>query len=116
VFVATAAASILLAVLLAYAAVRKLSHRAPVVDSYRRVGVPEDKLNALAVILLSGAAGLLAGLWWAPIGVAAATGVVCYFIVAAGFHVRAGDARNLLTPIALGVLAAAVLALRLATL
>jgi hypothetical protein len=116
VFAATAAVSILLAALLVFAAARKLSHRESVVRSYQRVGVPEDKLNALAAILLSGAAGLLAGLWWAPIGVAAAAGAVCYFIVAAGFHVRAHDTGNLPTPLVLAVLAAAALALRLATL
>lgn len=115
-FAATAAVSILLAALLVFAAVRKLSHREPVVRGYLRVGVPEDKLNALAALLLAGAAGLLAGLWWPPIGIAAAAGVVCYFLVAAGFHVRAGDTRNLPTPVTLAVLAAAALALRIATL
>ena len=115
-FTATAIVSILLAALLVFAAVRKLSHREPVVRSYLRVGVPEDRLNPLAAILLAGAAGLLAGLWWAPIGVAAAAGVVCYFVVAAGFHVHARDTRNLPTPLTFAVLAAVALWLRVATL
>ena len=54
--------------------------------SYAMVGVPEDKLNSLAVILLAGAAGLFAGLFWEPIGVAAAVGVVCYFVLAVAAH------------------------------
>lgn len=114
-FVATVVASALLAALLATAAIRKLSHRPAVVQSYLRVGVPEERLNQLAVILLAGAAGVLLGLWWAPIGVAATAGVICYFAGAIGFHIRAGDARHLPTPFAFAVLAATALLLRLAT-
>jgi hypothetical protein len=115
-FVATAIVSVLLAALLALAAIRKLTHQERIVQSYLRVGVPEDKLNYLAIILLTGAAGLILGLLWAPIGVAAAIGVICYFIGAVAFHLRANDAKNLPTPVALAVLAAVALALRFATL
>jgi hypothetical protein len=113
--VAAAMVSVLLAALLAWSAVRKLGHQEEVVRSYVRVGVPEDKLNTLAMILLAGTAGLILGLAWAPIGVAAA-GVVCYFLVAIAFHIRAHDMTNLPTPLTYAVLATAVLALRLATL
>jgi DoxX-like family len=108
--------SLLLAALLAFAAIRKLSHQEQVVQSYLRAGVPEDKLDALAIVLLTGAAGLILGLLWAPIGVAAAIGVVCYFIVAIAFHIRADDAKHLPTPVALVAIAGVTLALRLATL
>jgi len=114
-FPATVAVSVLLAAALAYSAVRKLGHRPEVVRTYVRVGVPEDKLNHLAVVLLAGAAGLLAGLLWAPLGIAAAIGVTCYFILAIGFHIRARDLSNLPTPLILAVLAAVTLVLRLAT-
>ena len=114
--VAAAMVSVLLAALLAWSAVRKLGHQEEVVRSYVRVGVPEDKLNTLAMILLAGTAGLILGLAWAPIGVAAAAGVVCYFLVAIAFHIRAHDMTNLPTPLTYAVLATAVLALRLATL
>ena len=114
--VATAIVSLLLAALLAFAAARKLSHRETVVQTYVRVGVPEDKLDYLAMILLAGAAGLLLGLLWAPIGVAAAIGVICYFIVAIASHIRAHDERNLPTPLAIALIAVAALVLQLATL
>ena len=109
----TTAVPVLLAALMALAAFRKLTHRQPVVESYARVGVPEGRLDSLAVILLLGAAGLVLGLRWAPLGIAAAAGALCYFVVAAAFHVRAGDARSLPVPLALAVLAVAALALRL---
>ena len=105
--------SVVLAAPLVIAAIRKLSHSEDVVRSYARVGVPEDKLNSLAVILLAGAAGLIAGLFWTPIGVAAAIGVVCYFALAVTAHVRFHDERNLPTPLVILLLAAVVLILRI---
>jgi DoxX-like family len=113
---ATAVVSALLALAMAYSAVRKLSHHEEYIGGYLRVGVPEDKLNYLATILIAGAAGLILGLFWAPLGVAAAIGVVLYFGTAIAFHIRADDAKNMPTPLALLVLGAAVLALQLATL
>jgi DoxX-like protein len=108
--------SILLAALMAFAAVRKLGHREEVVATYTRVGVPEDRLDQLAVVLLAGAAGLLVGLAWPPLGVAAAAGTVAYFLLAIRAHLRHDDRANLPTPVVMELLAVAVLALRLATL
>jgi hypothetical protein len=113
---ATAIVSALLASAMAYSAVRKLSHQEKYIGGYLRVGVPEDKLNYLALILIAGAAGLILGLFWAPIGVAAAIGVIVYFSTAVAFHIRADDARNLPTPLTLLVLGTVALALQLATL
>ena len=112
--VATASVSILFAALLAFSAIRKLSHEPDVVRAYGRAGVPEDKLNHLALTLLAGAAGLCLGLLWEPIGVAAALALVVYFLVAIAFHIRAGDAAHLPTPILMEALAAAALVLQLA--
>src|SRR3954454_20216846 len=98
-YIAAAATSLLLAALVVFAAARKLTHRAEVVDAYARAGVPEDKLNLLTLILLAGATGLIAGVLWAPIGVAASGAFVVYFIVAIGFLIRSGDAENLPTPL-----------------
>jgi hypothetical protein len=107
--------SLLLAVLLVFAAARKLSHSEPVVRSYLRVGVPPDKLNYLAFILLAAAAGLITGVLWTPVGIAAAAGLACYFGLAVAAHIRADDAKNLPTPIVMLALAIAALVLRLAT-
>jgi hypothetical protein len=113
---ATTIVSALLAAILAAAAVRKLSHREEVVASYERVGVPPERLDHLALILLAGAAGLVIGLFWAPIGIAAAIGVICYFVLAIVAHVRHHDERHLPTPVAIEVLAVATLTLRVASL
>jgi len=115
VFIATVVVSALLAFALTGSAGMKLSHREQVVRGYTALGVPEDKLNYLAFLLLAGSAGLVVGLFWAPIGIAAAIGLVCYFLLAVAVHIRANDAKHLAVPLALAVLAAVALVLRLAT-
>ena len=114
-FAVLVAVTAVLAALLGYTAVGKMSHRPEVVRSYARVGVPENRLNQLALVLVAGAAGIVFGLVWPPIGVAAGIGLVGYFLLAIGAHVRSADARHLPTPVLMLVLAAAVLALRIAT-
>jgi hypothetical protein len=49
----------------------------------------------LAACELVGAAGLLLGLVWPPIGMAAAVGLVVYFACAVGAHLRVGDVRGI---------------------
>ena len=114
-FTVTAIVSILLAAMLTLSAIRKLSHREDVVETYVRVGVPADRLDHLAIILLAGAAGVIAGLFWAPIGVAAGIGLVVYFLLAIAAHIRADDEEHIAPPLVLEVAAAGALALRLAT-
>jgi hypothetical protein len=108
---AAAVVSLVLAGLLAYSAVRKLSHSPDVVASYALAGVPEERLNLLAGVLLVGAAALVAGVFLTPLGIAAAAALVLYFLVAMSFHVRAGDAEHLPTPLVMWLLAAAALVL-----
>jgi DoxX-like family len=108
----SAIVTVLLAAILAFAAIRKLTHREDVVAAYAKVGVPEERLNHLALILLLGAAGLLLGLAWKPIGVAAGAGVVVYFVLAIAAHLRHDDTASLPTPIAIEALALAALAMQ----
>jgi len=55
------------------------------------VGVPEGKVWLLAGAEIAGAAGLIAGLWLWPLGVAAAAGVALYFVGAVSAHLRKYD-------------------------
>jgi DoxX-like family len=114
-FIGAVALTLLVAVLITYAAIRKLSHRPEVVESYARAGVPESRLNLLAATLLAGAAGLVLGLFWAPLGIAAAVALAIYFLVALGFHLRAADLENVGTPALIELLTLAGLGLRLAS-
>jgi DoxX-like family len=109
--VAIAAVSLPLAALLVFTALRKLSHRPAVVATYTRVGVPEDKLNLLAALLLAGAAGLVVGLFATPVGVVTAAALVAYFALAIGAHLRARDSAHAFTPALFLLLALAALVL-----
>jgi uncharacterized membrane protein YbjE (DUF340 family) len=108
-FASAAIVSSLLAALLAFSAIRKLSHRPEIVATYTRVGVPEDKLDYLALLLVAGSAGLVTGLFWGPLGVAAAAALVVYFLLAIGAHIRADDAVHLPTPVVIELMAVAAL-------
>jgi hypothetical protein len=93
-----------------------LTHRPKVVEDYRRAGVPERWLNWLAALLLASAVGLVVGHWWPLAGIVSTSGLTAYFVLAVGFHVRAKDTANAVTPLVLMILAATALGLRLAAL
>jgi DoxX-like family len=110
-YVALVVVSVLLAALITFSAALKLTHRPNVVESYRTAGVPETWLNGLAALLLAAAAGLVIGIWWPIAGIAAAAGLVAYFVLAVVFHIRSKDTAHMFTPAVLSVVAAAVVAL-----
>lgn len=89
--VAATVLAIVLAVVLVGSAIGKLRRAAPVVENLTRAGVPDGMYPFLAAVEVAGAVGLVAGIWWAPIGVAAAIGVVLYFVGAVGYHLRQRD-------------------------
>jgi hypothetical protein len=59
------------------------------------VGVPLRFFPFLAACEFAGASGLLVGIVWAPVGIAAAVGLVLYFVGAMIGHVRVGDIAGL---------------------
>ncbi|VEG57429.1 integral membrane protein [Mycolicibacterium aurum] len=72
------------------------------------VGVPARWIPRLAALKLAGAAGLLLGLLAVPwLGLAAATGLVMFFIGAVGVHVRTKVFHNLAFPVTFLLLAVA---------
>ncbi|GAA4225400.1 hypothetical protein GCM10022254_07250 [Actinomadura meridiana] len=76
------------------------------------VGVPRSSLPALAALKGAGAAGLILGLLGLDlIGIAAATGLVAFFVGAVAVHVRARVLYNIAFPGAYLALAAASLTL-----
>jgi hypothetical protein len=78
---------------LAYAAVLSFTHDRSVADTARRLQVPQSWMVPLGLLLGSGAVGLAAGFAIPALGTAAASGLVLYFLCAAGFHIRARDTR-----------------------
>ncbi|MFJ9583708.1 DoxX family protein [Streptomyces acidicola] len=79
------------------------------------VGLPQSWLPWLAALKGAGAAGLLLGLMGVPfIGVAAAVGLVLFFIGAVAAHIRARVYYNIVFPGGYLALAAASLVLAVA--
>ena len=70
-----------------------------VIDNATAVRVPLTWLPMLGILKLAGALGLAAGLAGIePLGVAAAAGLVGFFVIAVGAHVRARVLHNIAFP------------------
>ena len=113
-FIATVIVSALLALVLLASAASKLSRQAALITQLTGLGVPASVISLLGALEIAGALGLVAGLFWAPIGIAAAIGVIAYFLGAVIAHLRA---RNYaVAPAAvLGLVAVTALVLRVIT-
>jgi hypothetical protein len=115
-FPAHVALVVLMALISVVSAVAKLRHDAKVVRIIHEVTrVPMKWFPWLAACELAGAAGLLAGLAWAPLGVAAAAGLVLYFVGAVVAHARVGDFKGIGTPLVPLLLAVGCLVTRVLT-
>lgn len=113
-FIATCVVAAVLSALFIVSAVGKLRRDPSQMATMSKVGFPEDKLWLLASAEAAAAAGLIAGLFWWPIGAAAAVGAIAYFVGAVIAHLRVGD-RNISAPLIIMLLAIAALVLRIAS-
>lgn len=115
-FIALTIATVLLAVMAAGSAAKKIQKDPQVVGVIGgTVGVPDRYFPVLAALELAGAAGILIGLWAAPLGIAAAAGLVAYFVGAMVGHLRVGDTKGLAMPLVPLLLSIVVLTLRIIT-
>ncbi|MFD3586661.1 DoxX family protein [Streptomyces sp. NPDC058683] len=86
------------------------------VDQMSTLGLSYGVLPFLGVAQIAGAGGLVVGLRWAPLGVAAAVGLALYFIGAVATHLRVGDFKGAPPATVLAISAAVLVGLRVATL
>ena len=115
-FVVTVVLSGLLIVVFGGGAVGKLTGMRTQVDTASKLKIPWPRYRLIAVPEAVGAFGLLAGLSIAPLGVAAAVGLVALMVGALAFRVRVHDAlRFLVGDAAFMVLAGVAAALRILT-
>ncbi len=82
---------------------------------HETIGVPLDYFPALAGCEFAGAVGLAVGIWWPPAGIMAGVGLVLYFLGASIAHLRVGDFKGIGPASFMLVLAAGVLAVRVAS-
>ncbi|HET6289223.1 MAG TPA: DoxX family protein [Amycolatopsis sp.] len=106
--------SVLLAAIFAVLGVAKVLRQPSLIARTERLGFSVRAIQGIGALEIAGAAGLVAGFFWAPLGIAAAIGLVALLIGAAVAHVRAGDGSKDVAPpiwLALVSVAAAVTAI-----
>lgn len=113
-FTATVIVSVVLALVVVGSAAGKLTRQPRVVDMLTGLDVPEAWFPWLAAAEIAGGVGLLVGLAVPAVGIAAAVGLVAYFVGAVVTHRRAGD-DQFVPPAALALVALAALVLRIAS-
>jgi DoxX-like family len=108
--VATIVASLIAAAVLAGSSATKLFGTKFSKDTAAHLGYSLSLNRVVGVCEAAAVVGLIAGLFWRPLAIAAAGGVVLLTIGALGFHRRAGDSLGRAAPALLVlILAAAVI-------
>jgi uncharacterized membrane protein YphA (DoxX/SURF4 family) len=116
VFIATIVISVLLGLAYLGAGLSKITKQPMMVESSGHLGFTVQQYQLIGVAEVFGATGLLIGLWLAPLGIAAAVGLVLLMIGAVYFHLKAGDGPNIYAaPAGLGILALILVVLRSAS-
>ena len=108
--------TILFAAMVAFSGLGKMRrdpHQMQVI--HETVGVPLKYFPLLAACEFAGAFGLVLGIWWPMLGVAAAMGLILYFVGATVSHLRVRDVKGIGPPTFMLVVAAAALATRMLT-
>ena len=108
--------TILLAALVLFSGIGKIRRDPRIVRVIHEiVGVPLKYFPLLIACEFAGALGLVVGIWWPLVGVAAGIGLVLYFVGATVSHLRVGDVKGIGPAAFILVVAAAALALRVLT-
>jgi hypothetical protein len=115
VFSAYVAVGALTAAANGFAATMDFVRPAWLIENMTRVGVQRWALGPLALLKLAGAVGLLVGIGVPALGVAAAIGLVLFFVGAISAHIRVRDYASIPFPGMFLLLAAASLVLRVAS-
>ena len=90
--------SLLLAAACLLPAAAKLTGQARMRKSAAHFGIPWPRYRLIGVAELAAAAGILIGLWWHPLGLAAAAGMALLLVGAIITHRKAGDSAKEIAP------------------
>jgi uncharacterized membrane protein YphA (DoxX/SURF4 family) len=90
--------SLLMAAACLVPAAGKLTGKPKMQQSAAHFGIPWPRYRLIGVAELAAAAGILIGLWWHPLGVAAAAGMAALLLGALITHRRAADSGKEMAP------------------
>lgn len=93
----------LLALLFAFSSLIKLAGVRRSLAIRDHLGIKPTQWRVIGLLELAGVAGALAGLAWAPLGVAAAVGLALLMLGAISFHVHASDSAADTVPAVIGL-------------
>jgi hypothetical protein len=100
---ATVIVTALLALLFTFSSLIKLIGVRQSLAVRDHLGIKPMQWRAIGLFELAGVAGVLVGLAWAPIGMAAAAGLALLMLGAISFHVRASDNAAETAPAVIGL-------------
>jgi uncharacterized membrane protein YphA (DoxX/SURF4 family) len=90
--------SLLLAAACLFPAAAKLAGHPKMQQSAAHFGIPWPRYRLIGAAELAAAAGILTGLWWHPLGVAAAAGMALLLVGAIITHRKASDSVKEMAP------------------
>ncbi len=90
-FITYAVVAVLMSAVLLASAGAKFTRPKRLVDQMSTLGLSYGVLPFLGIAQIAGAGGLVIGLWWGPLGIAAAVCLTLYFLGAVASHLRVGD-------------------------
>ncbi len=93
----------LLAAMLGFAGLIKVIGVAQSLTIRDHLGVKPVQWRMIGALELAAVAGVVVGLWWPPIGVAAAIGSALLLLGAIAFHARASDSATDTAPAVIGL-------------
>jgi uncharacterized membrane protein YphA (DoxX/SURF4 family) len=96
--------SLLLAVACLLPAAGKLTGQPRMRKSAAHFGIPWSRYRLIGIAELAAAAGIVIGLWWHPLGVAAAAGMTMLLAGAIIAHRKAADSAKEMAPALLALL------------
>ncbi|WSQ13480.1 DoxX family protein [Streptomyces sp. NBC_01231] len=114
-YVAFVVSAVVLSLVLVLSAVPDITRDPKITEGLKAIGVPDSWFLPLGLVKIAGALGLLAGIVYRPLGIAAAIGVVLYFLGAVITHIRGGDTKGIGIPATIMLVAVAPLVLGFAT-
>jgi hypothetical protein len=96
--------SLLLAAACLFPAAAKLTSHPKMRHAAAHLGIPWSRYRLIGVAELAAAAGILVGLWWHPLGLAAAAGMALLLLGAIVTHRKAADSAKEMAPAWLALL------------
>jgi len=108
-------AAVLVAVMLVFSGRGVIVKDERVMASLNTVQVSDSWRLPLAGVKFAGALGLVVGIAYRPLGIAAAVGVLLFFVGAVGAHLRVKDGKGAAFPVILVALSAVPLLFGLAS-